>query len=232
MISLRRLYQVTRTRRLSGLSYWYLLLSLLTIILAVGLFNELAEEVGESQALVFDRVILDWVQSFRAPQLNSFISLATDIGGLIGVGSLTLVLGASLAYRHRWLAVEQLIIGVIGAALINLGLKLLFVRERPDVLLRLIEENSYSFPSGHAMASSALALSIILITWRTRWRWAVVGLAASYGLFVGLSRVYLGVHYPTDILAGWLVSAVWVIVVAIVLGVLGFRRSRNFKENE
>ena len=107
--------------------------------------------------------------------------------------------------------------GVGGAALLNMVLKLIFERPRPDLWEQLIIETSFSFPSGHAMASSALAFSVIAIAWNTRFRWYAVGVGVLFMLVIGFSRLYLGVHYPTDVLAGWFVSGAWVLLVALVV---------------
>jgi len=74
-------------------------------------------------------------------------------------------------------------------------------------------EITYSFPSAHAMGSMALACVLVLLAWPSRWRWWVAVPAALFVLGVGLSRVYLGVHYPSDILAGWAAALVWTIAV-------------------
>jgi membrane-associated phospholipid phosphatase len=68
----------------------------------------------------------------------------------------------------------------------------------------------YSFPSAHAMAAAALAAAVGFLLWLTRWRWVVVGLGAAWALGMGWARMYLGVHYPSDVLAGWLGSVGWV----------------------
>ena len=81
----------------------------------------------------------------------------------------------------------------------------------------MVEHSSW-FPSGHAMASSALALSLIVIFWSTKWRWLVLAGAIFYVVIIALTRLYLGVHYPTDILAGWAVSCAWVAIVSVTIG--------------
>ena len=104
-----------------------------------------------------------------------------------------------------------------GATVMNQVLKYIFERARPQLWEQLVHETSYSFPSGHAMVSAALGLAVVAALWNSRWRWWAVGVATVYILFVGFSRLYLGVHYPTDVLGGWLVSAAWVTAVALVL---------------
>jgi undecaprenyl-diphosphatase len=124
---------------------------------------------------------------------------------------------AVLHLLRRRRAAVVLAVGVGGAALINTLLKLAFHRVRPELWTPLVVERSFSFPSGHAMVSSALACSVTYILWHTRWRWLAVGLGLAVVVAIGLSRLYLGVHYPTDVLAGWTVGFFWVVIVRAVL---------------
>ena len=87
----------------------------------------------------------------------------------------------------------------------------------------IVPEHNYSFPSGHAMGSMTLACVLVLLAWRTRARWAVLCAAAVFVVLVGMSRVYLGVHYPSDILAGWAAAIAWTIAVHVLL----FHRNRS-----
>jgi membrane-associated phospholipid phosphatase len=98
----------------------------------------------------------------------------------------------------------------LGAGLVNLLAKLFFGRARPDLWASIAPESDYSFPSGHAMASMAVAAALVLMLWPTRFRWLTVALGLIYVLAIGLTRLYLGVHYPTDILGGWCASLAWV----------------------
>jgi undecaprenyl-diphosphatase len=75
----------------------------------------------------------------------------------------------------------------------------------------MLPESTFSFPSGHAMQSMAVGAALVILLWETRWRYVALLLSASFVLAVGLSRIYLGVHYPSDILAGWAASVAWVV---------------------
>ncbi len=187
-------------------------------VLLVTLFVELADEVREQGTVRFDTAFLEYVNTFSSPLLDTFFIITTHLGGVFTVIAITLSLSVLLWRHHLRRKALFLSVGVGGAALLNLLLKAVFERQRPELWERLVLEQSYSFPSGHAMASSALALCLVVIFWPTRWRWVVIGSAAVYVLVVGFSRLYLGVHYPTDIVAGWLVSATWVIITWLVLG--------------
>ena len=111
-----------------------------------------------------------------------------------------------------------------GAAVANLVLKLLFHRDRPSLWHPSVVETSFSFPSGHAMLSAALILSIIFIVWKTRLRLASIVIGSILILLIGTSRLYLGVHYPSDVAAGWCASLAWIVVVVAVINQLAHRR--------
>ena len=114
-----------------------------------------------------------------------------------------------LALR-RWREATFAAVAFAGSALLNLGTKQFFQRDRPTLWESIAPEDTFSFPSGHAMGSMTLAVTVVLLAWPTRWRWPVA-LMAVFTLLVGYSRVYLGVHFPSDILAGWMAGAAWVV---------------------
>lgn len=197
------------------------------LVLGISLFGKLAEEIHESETQSLDVAILEAIHSFSSPFLDSTFAFLTNFGGLIGISILTIILTLILLRRQRRTAALQVFVGVIGAVGLNVLAKSIFVRERPQLWERIVTENFYSFPSGHAMASSALAFTIILLCWNTRWRLFSIVLGSAYILLIGVSRLYLGVHYPSDILGGWLLSAVWVLLVALAIGVIKISKKRK-----
>lgn len=189
-------------------------------IIPVLAFTKLAIEVKDNDTLPFDDAVLRSINAHASPDLNTLAVILTQFGGPIGVIVLTLGAASLLWVRKEHSKAAVLFSGVAGSAALNLLIKSLFQRDRPHLWERLVTENSYSFPSGHAMASSALAISLMVVFWPTRWRWVVIALAGSYMLVIAFTRLYLGVHYPTDVLAGWLVSAAWI---AVLVSVIGYR---------
>ncbi len=165
-------------------------------------FVRLAWEVREQETLRIDQQVLMTVNGWSNNFLDSFMPIATDIGGMVGVIVLTVVFVSMFIYKNEYRRALLIITSVAGATAINLVIKSMFERARPDLWTHLVHEAGYSFPSGHAMASSALGLAIMVALWNSRWRWWGAGFAGCYILFVGFSRLYLGVHYPTDVLAG------------------------------
>lgn len=197
--------------------YRRLVVALLLFWLPVIIFVKLATEVQEHLPIGADTSVLNWVHGMSAAWLETLARIATDLGSAEVVALVTLLLVGYLAYKHQRRNAALVWFGVGGAAAANIILKLLFHRERPDLWPHLVNETGYSFPSGHAMASSALAFSIVFILWRTKWRWLGVVIGALYILTVGFSRLYLGVHYPSDVVAGWCVSFAWVLIAYIIL---------------
>lgn len=185
------------------------------IILTIAIVA-LIDEVRDGSTLAYDTAVLRAVNAQSTPALDVFMRAVTDFGS-IGVAAVA-VIGAIFftVKRHTYRALF-LALAVGGAAIISLVLKLVFERPRPDLWEQLITEASFAFPSGHAMASSSLALSAVFLFWGTAYRWWVVVAATAYTLIIGISRLYLGVHYPTDVLAGWLMSTAWVSLVGLVM---------------
>lgn len=200
-----------------------LLVGFLIVLSCVWVFGELADEIREQEPILFDEPILRFMEANHSDWLTTLVRILTDFGGVIGVIVLVSAAAGLLWWRGRKRAVAILGFGVGGAALINVIAKAIFARARPDLWEHLVVETSYSFPSGHAMASSALAFCVMVIAWRTRWRWPAIILAALYMIIIGATRLYLGVHYPSDVVAGWAISLAWVILVAILLGIFRVR---------
>ena len=192
-----------------------LLLAFFGVLLPLWGFGALVVELREGEPFVFDQPVLELLHAHGAPTLDRWALAASAIGYAWGVMPFDVVFVLVLAWRRRFR--EGLFAGValLGSALLNLGAKHSFRRARPALWTSIAPEHSYSFPSGHAMGSMTLALTLLLLCWSARtpwgtpWRWPATLLGALFVLWVGWSRVYLGVHYPSDILAGWCAAAVW-----------------------
>jgi undecaprenyl-diphosphatase len=197
---------------------WPLLALLFAIFLACSIaFIAIADEVLEGETLGFDEAALIAINGTSNGFWDAFFPAVTHLGDAVGIIAIAGSIAIVLFLRKKYKKIAMLVTGVGGAVLLNIVLKLIFERPRPDLWEQLVVETSFSFPSGHAMASSALAFSVIVIAWNTRFRWYAVGLSALFMLVIGFSRLYLGVHYPTDVLAGWFVSGVWVALVTLVM---------------
>jgi undecaprenyl-diphosphatase len=184
----------------------------------VVILAKIAGEIVEKEPIVFDVAILNWLHAHANAFYDQLFLIITELGGIVSVVVITaLLIGYYWFYKKRRRPALLLAFGVGGAAAANVVLKALFQRERPSLWHPSVVETSFSFPSGHAMASAAIVACLVVILWRTRYRWiAIIAGAIVVGL-VGLSRMYLGVHYPSDVLAGWCASIAWVTIVAVLL---------------
>jgi undecaprenyl-diphosphatase len=190
--------------------------------LAVGvlvLFSWLAEEVFEGDTRRFDEQVRAVVNQHASPTLTAAMRVVTYFGSTILISALGVcaVLAFYLLKWHR--AALLLVITMAGAFLLNAVLKLSFHRARPVPFFGLVAPHSYSFPSGHALFSFCLfGLLAIVINRRVpsaAVRGGVWATAALLVVLVGCSRIYLGVHYPSDVLAGYAAAFVWLLAVAL-----------------
>lgn len=190
------------------------------LVLALG-FVQVAIVVRQHGLLRYDALFLTWLHQWSAAWLDSIFIFFTTLGDIVLLLSACVVVSSYLLYHRQRRAAVLLLFSVGGAVIINIVLKLVFQRPRPDLWQQLVVETGYSFPSGHAMASSAFALALIILLWHTRWRLWALGVGLVMTALVGLSRLYLGVHYPTDVMAGWFISMAWVFIVAGLIARFG-----------
>lgn len=188
-----------------------LLLLFAGLLLPLWGFVELADEVREGEGFFFDRPILEFAHALARDGFDSWFLLFSAIGYEYGVVPFDLALVVALAFRRRFRESIFAAVALGGSALLNLATKQFFARERPTLWESISPEDSFSFPSGHAMGSMTLAVVVVLLAWPTRWRWFALAAMGFFVLMVGLSRVYLGVHYPSDILAGWAAALAWAV---------------------
>lgn len=188
---------------------WRLLLLFVGVLAPLWAFAELADEVREGEAFAFDAPVLRFAQSVAREGFDGVFLFFSDIGYAYGVVPFDLALVAALVLARRYREATFAAAALAGSALLNLAAKQLFARDRPSLWESIAPESTYSFPSGHAMGSMTLACVLVALAWPTRARWWTVAAMAVFVPMVGLSRVYLGVHYPSDILAGWAAAAAW-----------------------
>jgi membrane-associated phospholipid phosphatase len=189
---------------------WRMVLWFFCLLLPLWGFAALVGEVHEKEVFAFDAPVLNMLHAMATPTLDRFFVLMSNLGYLWGVVPLDVIILLWLASHRRFRDGLFFGLSVIGSLVLNLAAKNYFARVRPDLWLSLTPETTYSFPSGHAMGSATLGMALILLCWPTRWRWPVTIAALAFVLLVGVSRIYLGVHYPSDILAGWTAAIAWV----------------------
>lgn len=199
-----------------GLLLW---LGLVAAAVALYLFAGLAEEVLEGDTRYFDESALVLLNQFASPSLTSFMRAVTYLGSvafLTGAGACVVLAFLLARWKREAIALP---VTMAGAALLNFVLKLSFGRERPEPFFDTPLPESYSFPSGHALLSFCfygVITAVITARVKGRWRCALVWIGASLLVaLIGLSRIYLGVHYPSDVLAGYAAAFVWVSAIAL-----------------
>lgn len=189
----------------------------LCLLAPLWLFVELADEVHELEDFYFDDALLWQAHAMAGPALDRFFIVVSAIGYQWGVVPVDIALTVGLLIARRWREATFAGVSFAGSALLNMATKQFFQRDRPTLWESIAPEHTFSFPSGHAMGSATLAMVVVLLCWHTRWRWLAVALAATFALTVGASRIYLGVHYPSDILGGFAAGIAWVSGVYLVL---------------
>jgi membrane-associated phospholipid phosphatase len=174
-------------------------------------FAELADDVRRAEPFDFDEPVLRFAHVLAADGLDRTFLVFSAIGYEWGVVPVAVALVLGLAMKRRFREGLFVALGSGGSALLNLAAKRAFARERPGFWDSIAPEATFSFPSGHAMGSMTLACVLVLLAWPTRWRIPVLLAMLVFVPGVGLSRIYLGVHYPSDILAGWAAASAWVV---------------------
>ena len=176
-----------------------------------------------------DRALDDYLHVRATPPLTTFFLIVTALGSIGAIVLLGVVVAAVLAWGRRWVYLGSWLAAVAGSAVLNRLLKGLFERPRRHFEHPLLVETSYSFPSGHAMESfvvyGMLAYFAVLALRSWESRVAVVFGAALLVVLIGFSRMYLGVHYFSDVLAGYAAGGVW--LSALITGAETIRRSKK-----
>lgn len=205
-------------KHLIGKHYRSLLLLLLGVFLPLQIFGELAEEVWENEGgFPWDVPILLSIRATASPQLDVLATTLTHFGVFWGVFPAATAVSIGLLYSRHWRSLAYLITTLLGSIAINRTAKVLLHRVRPHLWESPAPEFDYGFPSGHAMSSMTFVVVLVVLSWKTRWRWWVIGAGALFVVVIGWTRLYLGVHYPSDILAGWTASIAWATGVRLLI---------------
>lgn len=205
-------------RRLSPDSYLglHLTVGIIVLFMMGAIFSNLAQEVVPGDELArFDQTLAISLHQNTLPTAVSVFVVITTLGDLLLLAVIGVVVGLILIIQRRWLLLASWIVTLAGGGLLNSGLKAAFQRVRPELANPFITATGWSFPSGHAMGSliayGMLTYLLVLVV-RRPWKKVVITGMVALVLLIGFSRMYLGVHFFSDIVAGYTAGAAWLAI--------------------
>lgn len=169
--------------------------------------------------------IFDWDATFlltlhqtATPQQDQIASFLTNFGAIWGVAPFAFLVSLILLIQKRWRSFLFWSITLLGSYLINLNLKVYLHRLRPHLWESSYPPHlDYGFPSGHSMASMTFTVALLILMWKTPWRNLIAVLGSLFVVAIAWTRLYLGVHYPSDILGGWMLSIAWALGITLII---------------
>jgi undecaprenyl-diphosphatase len=232
-ISVNAMNRQSYARALTFLGFTGSLGLIACLLLLAGLIW-LSQEVWEKETLQFDTAFLLRLHQGATPVLDHLMLSITRLGNPAFVVGVVLVHLGWFMWRRRRLEALMLITTCAGAVVLNKGLKLFFARPRPALWTSLIQEKSYGFPSGHALGAIVLYgfLAYVFALWYPRQAQWIYCIAISTIALVGFSRLYLGVHYPTDVAAGFGIGFIWLMLCVFMLRVLTCSWHRKYRSRQ
>lgn len=197
----------------AGFLIWYLVIGATLTVFGFLVFIKLASELLEKELSGFDHIIGGWIISFRSIPLSSLMQIITNLGSIGWIAGIFIAANIFGLRLRKYLSVLAFDMAVLGAFGLSDVLKVAFQRPRPP-LPWFTSARGYSFPSGHALISLTLYGFLAYLVFRSnhwsRLRYVLALILLLLPVMIGISRVYLGVHYPSDVLAGWAVAASWI----------------------
>lgn len=208
---------------------------LIAFVMCIGfgvLFGYIAAAINNETIEHFDMSVIGFVQGLEMPWLTTIMKTFTWIGSATVVTTITIIAFVLLIfYFHYWQQAFLLVTVVVGSIFLNYLLKIYFKRERPEIH-RILDIGGFSFPSGHTMMAFSLYTIISYIAWRNAKtilnRMLLIVFAAFMILMIGISRIYLGVHYPSDVAGGIAASGLWG---TIAVAVYSFYQNQKKRKN-
>jgi len=214
--------------------YITILLSLVIFIVGLKVFIELADELAENQLENFDRDVSAWIQSYRSDAFTPVLRIITELGDRYAYATLIIALGLFFWFRYKhWRSTLQIVGVLFLSTTSNIIVKQIVNRARPGNE-HLVFVDTLSFPSGHSMSAMAFYGTLIYLCLNARlniiMRLIITILLGTIIVAVGISRIYLGVHYPSDVLAGYAGGLIWVTLSAILLNTIDLWQNRQLSE--
>lgn len=222
----------------SGLAEIKLLFIFLSVVAGLLIFVSIANEVVEGETQHFDNDILKSLREpndLSRPAFPDWLTQAMEDITSLGSGTVillfTIIVTGYLLLQKKYYWLCLVLIATISGALLVWGLKEFIGRTRPSVVTHLLEEKSLSFPSGHSMMSAIVYLTqATLLSKLEKNRKAkiyIISIALLLTFLIGISRIYIGVHYPTDVLAGWIAGISWALLCWYIASILQRRNQEN-----
>ena len=209
--------------------------ALILVVGGINVFIDLTEILQSKLINSFDQKVTDYIISFRSPELNKVFQFITELGDLYGYLILGALCGIGFYLKFKnWQYVLEMLFVIIIAGLSNLALKQVINRARPDAA-HLVAVETLSYPSGHAMGAIAFYGFLIYLFYNFKMNtWLKSSIILIFGfliLAIGISRIYLGVHYPSDVIGGFIAGFIWIIFCIILFQIMDiFRRRKRLRQ--
>jgi undecaprenyl-diphosphatase len=195
-----------------------LLLMLMGLYLPLQVVEILAVKIWQNEGgFPWDVPILIAIHSTANPRLDFIAVVLTKWGSFWTALPVLSAITILFLRKRRWRTLAYILTTAVGNLIINRIGKELMHRVRPQLWVSKAPEFDYAFPSGHAMTSMTLVAILLILTWHRPWRWLVLTVGSLYLLVIAWTRLYLGVHFPSDILVGWMVALAWAIGVSLII---------------
>lgn len=214
--------------------YLLILISLIVFVAGINFFVELTDSLSGTSLKSYDRAVTDYIISFRTPGLTSFFQVLTDAGDFYGylVATALATIYFFLKFKN-WKIIIQLLVVTILASLSNIALKRAINRQRPEIE-HLVVVETLSYPSGHSMSAMAFYGFLIYLCFRIKMNRGLRAFLVSLFVFlilgIGISRIYLGVHFPSDVLGGFTAGLIWVAFCVVLFNLIDLIRKRKQRE--
>lgn len=211
--------------------YLTILIAVIIFILGLNAFVELTDELAENELVNFDNTVTNFVLTFRSDGLTPFFEFMTHMGDRFAYTGISIALGIYFYVRHRsWKFIAQTVLVLLLSTVSNIVIKKVINRARPS-LEHLVTVNTLSYPSGHSMSAMAFYGFLIYLVTQLKMgrviRIILITLMVLIILSIGVSRIYLGVHYPSDVAAGFVGGLIWVTFCIVIFNVIDLQRKRR-----
>ena len=194
--------------------------TIFAITFPVLLFIKLIEDLIRNELSVFDSTIYGYLRGLISEDMTDFMKLITSLGSGITLLIISLLGLCFLSKNKKYSFSSKMVaLNLVIVWILNETFKIIFHRGRPDIL-RLVEAGGFSFPSGHSMVSISFygfIAYLFYVNMRSRWKYAIISFFSVIIFLIGISRIYLGVHYASDVLAGFSAGLAWLAIFVMLV---------------